>query len=96
MAVMNQIGQALADIVVLLQKEEPDEDKAIDTALIDALSRLQLPQPAVSFSPQITVQPANVVIMPAETSGAPQGGWRLSIVGRDGADRIRDILIKPE
>ena len=84
---LTSISQSMADIVTIMERPEaPEAPEPEDTALIAALERLQIPAPVVNVSPAITVQPANVTIMPGQTgtisgtmSKGRDGSWAFSI-----------------
>ena len=80
----------LQDIAGIMEK--PDDD----TAIIDAINRISIPAPEVRVdSPvNVTVQPAQVVIMPSAETEAK--GWKLLVTMRDGNGAIREISMRPE
>lgn len=86
---LSEVGLALAEIIAMLEK--PKENLA--EAITAGLRGLTIPAPKAPDI-KVTVQPAQVTVMPAP---APiQTGWKLTITSRDGNGQVREISLTPE
>lgn len=97
---LSEVAVAMQDIVSLM--ERPDEDAGLAAALVAGLKSLTFPAPTVQVAAaaapdvHVTVQPAQVVVMPAAESAGPIKGWNLTVTSHDGNGRIRSLSFKPE
>jgi hypothetical protein len=98
--VLSEVSVTLAEILNVL--ERPDTDSRVADAIISGLRGLTFAAPEIHVNVpvqptpevQVTVQPAQVVVMPAEAR--QMTGWKFTITERDGNNNIRGISMKPD
>jgi hypothetical protein len=96
---LRTMNVTLQDICAVLEKPEekeghPDIVAAINNLRIVAPDVIVNVPQAKSPDVKVTVQPAQVVVMPSPEQ-APRG-WKFSITHRDGNGAIRSISMQPE
>lgn len=94
-AVLSEISVALGELIGTLE-HTPEPVINIQAAAAPQVE-VNVAAPAIPPAPEVnvTVQPAQVVIMPATESAAPKG-WKLRITARDGNGAIQSISLIPE
>ena len=95
---LTDISTSPADILAAMEK--PAQDAGAIQALAEGLRNLTIKAPDITVQAaaapkvDVTVQPAQVVVMPPETQAIK--GWKLVITNRDGNGAIREISFRPE